>query len=135
MTSALVSAFVARVASTGIPTGEGVAPAGASRYAVVWAGAGSRRRVGDDNLGVLGDPFRDVEITGQVTCVGTTAEQARLVADIVSAAVLGHVLTVTGWVCQPITLDSDPPPIRRDDDVNPPLFVLPLLFEFRANPA
>lgn len=131
----LVAAFVAQAATSGVPVTDGEAPGGESRYAVVWAGAGTRRRVGDVNLGSLGVPFRDVEVTGQVTCVGTTAEQARMVADLITAAVLGVTLTVTGWVCQPVVLDSDPPPLRRDDDVSPPLFMLPLLFEFRANPA
>lgn len=134
MSSALASAFVEAVASSGIPTGDGEAP-NERRYAVVWLSGPTRRRLGDVNLGSPSEPFRDVEIRGQVSCVGTTAEQARLVADKVTAAILGRVLTVSGWACQPIGLDSDPPPLQREDDVEPPLFVVALPFEFRANPA
>lgn len=136
MSRAHVQAIVDAVTAQGARCKAGQAPDGGTPYAVVYANAPTRQRPGDPSLGSLGEPFRDLEIRFQVTCVGRVDGEARLVSEKVTAALLGRVLTVAGWVCQPIWQVSDPPPIQRDDDrPDYPLFYLPVSYELRSNPA
>jgi hypothetical protein len=68
-------------------------------------------------------PNSDIVVDFQLTCVGKTAEQALWLHDQARAAVDHVTPTVSGRTCWPIYADELPQPIRRDDQVNPPLFV------------
>ncbi len=71
----------------------------------------------------LADPVKDLEMDFQLTCVGSTVEQALWAADKARTAVDHITPTVSGRVCWPIWSDEAPPPVRRDTAVNPPMFV------------
>lgn len=82
--------------------------------------------------GSLEDPNADGELVVQVTCVGTTREQAEWVVD-KAMGLLGGI-TVSGRHIARVFLDSMPG-IRRDDDISPPLFVATPRFRIMTTPA
>ncbi len=57
----------------------------------------------------------------QVTCVGSTAEQADAIRDRCRGALLGVKVVVTGRATGPTDL-ADSQNVQRDSDVQPPLF-------------
>lgn len=94
---------------------------------VVWPSPG---------LGVtdtLDDPIADLFVGFQITAIGESAEQALWASDQAYAAINRVTPTVTGRVCRPIWGDDPPQPIRRDDAVNPPLFVAISLWSLRSS--
>ncbi len=68
-------------------------------------------------------PLGDLQMDFQLTCVGSSAEQALWCADKARTAINRAIPTVSGRVCWPIWADEQPQPMRRDDAVNPPKFV------------
>lgn len=84
--------------------------------------------------GSLGDRWRDLLVEFQVTCVGTGPEQTLDVAGKVSAVLLTQLPTITGRTVQPLWPVPSGESLRRDDDVNPPLFYLSLVFQMRTEP-
>jgi hypothetical protein len=106
----------------------GGAPAGAAPpYAVVYPDPGMPE-------GTLGDRHRDLLLEFQVTCVGTGPQQAQDVADRVRTVLLTLTPSVTGRMVQPLWQVVSGERVRRDDDVNPPLWYLPLIFQMRTGP-
>ncbi len=83
----------------------------------------------------LGDPIRDLVTSFQLTCVGTTAEQALWASDKARGAINRVTPTITGRDCWPIWSDDPPQPVRRDDAVNPPMFVAISLWSLRSSPS
>ena len=81
----------------------------------------------------LGDPVGYFTGTLQVTCVGETAEQALSVSDRVRARLSMPLIVAgrSGW--RPEELASQP--VRRDDDVTPPLFYATAQFRLRSTPS
>lgn len=68
----------------------------------------------------------------QPTCVGATAEQALWVGDAVHRALTAGPLDVegrTGWRVEP----DGGPPLRRDDDLTPPLWYLTPQYTIRSS--
>lgn len=61
-----------------------------------------------------------VEGRVQTTVVADSAEACRIIAARVRGSLLDVVPTITGRVCFPIRHD-DSQPVRRDDDVQPPV--------------
>lgn len=100
-----------------IPVSVGEAPAGANCCIVVWPSGGLQ--IPD----AIKTPTHDFEMDFQITCVGTTAEQALWVHDNARAVLDRQTPTVSGRTCWPIWADEQPQPVRRDDAVNPPLYV------------
>ncbi len=68
-------------------------------------------------------PLGDLQMDFQLTCVGSSAEQALWCADKARTAINRAIPTVSGRVCWPIWADEQPQPVLRDDAVNPPKFV------------
>jgi hypothetical protein len=106
----------------------GSAPAGqVPPYAVIYPDPGMPE-------GTLGDRHRDLLLEFQVTCVGTGQAQAQDVADRVRAVLLTWTPAVAGRTVQPLWQVVSGERVRRDDDVNPPLYYLPLIFQMRTGP-
>ncbi len=70
-----------------------------------------------------------------VHAIGVGPEQANWVADRVRDVLLNTALTVPGRRLYRVTQDAAPPPMSRDDDVTPPLYVQTLEFQLRSDPA
>lgn len=113
-----VDAIAALLTAANLPTTVGESPDDqATPYVVLYPNPGFP--VADN----LGTPNGDIIIDFQLTCVGTTAEQALWVHDRARAAIDHVTPTVAGRTCRPIYADEPPQPLRRDDQINPPLFV------------
>ena len=78
---------------------------------------------GDSVAESLKSPIGDMQIGFQLTCVGESVEQALWCHDKARAAVDHVTPTVSGRTCWPIWSDEQSQPVRRDDSINPPLFV------------
>lgn len=75
----------------------------------------------------IGEVDTDGVIRFQVTAVGRTAAEARVVADKTRAALTAPDLTVAGrWV--EVRSDSASSTVNRDDDIRPPLFYATTLY-------
>jgi hypothetical protein len=85
--------------------------------------------------GTLGDRHRDLLLEFQVTVVGTGTEQVLDVAGRVRSVLLTLLPAVAGRTVQPLWEIPNGEPIRRDDDLLPPLWYLPLTFQMRTEPA
>lgn len=107
----------------------GGAPAGASPpYWALYPDPGTPE-------GTLGDRHRDLLMEFQVTVVGSGAEQVLDVAGRVRTVLLTQLPTVAGRVVQPLWETPTGERVRRDNDVNPPVWYLPLIFQMRTEPA
>ncbi|NUP49008.1 MAG: hypothetical protein HOW97_17135 [Catenulispora sp.] len=96
--------------------------------AVVYAGPGLAS-------GPLGDRFADLQITFQVTAVGTGPEQALYIADAVKAALLATPApAVTGRAVWPLWQTGEQP-VQRDDTVQPALYIATAQYSMKSNPA
>lgn len=86
-------------------------------YAVVWPGMSTL------NGGTVAAPNADAAQTFQVSYVGKTAEQADALRDRGRAALLAAAaISVSGRTVGLVEL-ADSMPVRRDDDVTPPLYL------------
>ncbi len=113
--------------------GDGVAPK-SSTGAIVAPCAVLHMRPGGEMFSSVGCTDTDATISFQVTCVGKTAEQARIVADQVASELDGATLTVAGRevfrVRRPRGVVGGNP--ERDDDVTPPLFYIPAYYQLMS---
>lgn len=83
--------------------------------------------------GPVGDQHADADSVVQLTCVGSTREQTEALADKLRPVLLGP-LTVTGRRVMQSWLETSQP-IRRDDDLTPPLFVATEQVRYLTTPA
>lgn len=120
----LLDAQLPAAISVGIASGIGLNPP----YVVLYSDPGTPE-------GTLGDRYRDLLVEFQVTCVGSGPEQALDVAGKVRAVLLTQQPAISGRTVQPLWQEPSGEPVRRDDDVSPPLFYLPLIFQMRTEPA
>lgn len=113
-----------------IKVGDGVAPLSTDGE-IVAPCAVLHLRTGGEMFSSIGCVDTDAVIPFQVTCVGQTAEQARIVVDAVAGELDGASLTVSGRavyrVRRPRGVIGGAP--ERDDEVNPPLFYVPVLWQ------
>lgn len=110
-------AIVAQIAtSTGKNVGEAQAPTNETvPYAVVYP-------LSDESAeGSLSNPVEIAVWAWQVTCVGSTLDQAQWMQHKVRVALLGWTPTVAGLGTTPVNL-LDGAGVTRDDDIQPPLF-------------
>jgi hypothetical protein len=112
-------------ASVGVAIGSGVGLT--APYAVVYPDPGTPE-------GSLGDRYRDLLVEFQVTCVGAGPQQAMDVAGRVRTVLLTQLPVISGRVVQPLWQEPTGERLRRDDDVSPPLWYLPLIFQMRTEP-
>lgn len=112
-----------------IRVGDGVAPK-STDGAFVAPSAVLHFRPGGQMIDSVGCMGTDGIVPFQITCVGQTAEQARIVADFVATYLEGADLTVTGRAIYRVRRRS---PVggapERDDDVSPPLFYIPVQYQ------
>lgn len=122
-----VDAVTAALTAQGLTVYLGGAPAGQSApYCVLYPDPGMpvRASLADDRVNFI--------TVVQITCVGTTAEQALNYADRASSA-LSAPLPVTGRTAwRPEHLDGMP--VQRDDDVTPPVFYAVGRYRLRSTP-
>lgn len=86
--------------------------------------------------GPLGDRFADLQIEFQVTAVGAGPEQALYIADVVKAALLATPPPpVAGRAVWPLWQPAPPQPVRRDDTVQPALYIATAQYVIKSNPA
>lgn len=95
-------------------------------YVVVHAGPGMTD-------GTVGDRLRDMIQDLQTTCVGSTAEQALGLVDLVSSALDKVAPTVTGRSSHPMWMSTNPMPVRRDDSLINPVFFGVIGWRFRTS--
>lgn len=115
--------------SPAIRVGDGVAPQSTDGK-VVAPCAVLHMRTGGEMFGSIGCADSDATLPFQVTCIGKTAEQARIVADKVAGALDGATLTVTGRAIYRVRRPRGPigGAPERDDEVTPPLFYIPAYY-------
>lgn len=119
-------AVIATLETFDLPVGDAEKPAGDhDRYCVVYPVPGG------DLGGTLEEPDDDAELVYQVTCVGTTREQAEWVAD--KAIGLLDGVTVADRYTARVYLDSFSG-IRRDDSITPPKFIATPRFRLMTTP-
>lgn len=105
--------------------GEGPAVRPPAGYVVLYFDAGTPD-------GTLGDRHKDLLVEFQVTAIGVTPEQCRWAADKARTVLLTSIPVVAGRLVHPLWQVGSPPPMRRDDDVQPPLHVLPVSYQLRS---
>lgn len=117
-----------------VATAHPVAKAVLTALRVAWARVGDGVAPDDKTLpygvlyraggGALSGPLSDSHADGtpllQLTCVGSTAEQAAWLADKLRPTLLTRP-TVTGQKVMQVVLETSQP-VRRDDSTSPPLF-------------
>lgn len=109
-------AVKAKLATFGLTVGDGQAPASAPPYVVVYPIAGGA------TSGTLGDLDRHAELMFQVTCVGTTREQAEWLENKAMGLLGTGTVTITGRVVNRVSLDSFGG-VLRDDTKSSPLYM------------
>jgi hypothetical protein len=103
--------------------------AGDAPCLVVWSS------LGDIESSSLAHQRDYINLEFQLSAVGTGPEQATWIADKARAVLLPAALAVTGrqvWRIHPVQAPPDP---IRDDDVQPPLWVMPVRYTVRSGPA
>lgn len=98
-------------------------------YAIVYPLAGG------EFDGPLGCPDNDASLTWQVTCVGSTRKQCEWGADKVLAALIGARLAVAGRYLPRLYADMAQGGARRDDTVQPPVYIATPRFRAYSTPA
>jgi hypothetical protein len=97
-------------------------------YAAVYPGAGAPTR------GSLSGATSEVPWGFQVTAVGGDRSRCLWAVKKVDAVLLDQRLTVTDWSTSRIVREPGPD-MRLDEDVKPPRFWIPLLYQLTAAPA
>jgi hypothetical protein len=120
------SAVITRLQALGVAVGDAQAPTGNPPYCVVYQVAGG------DTYGPLAAQNDDAELIYQVTCVGTSREQAQWLADKTMGLLSG--ITVTGRSLPLVTVEMVPG-IQRDDKVSPPVFWAAPRFRLFSTPS
>lgn len=73
--------------------------------------------------GPLGCPDDDASLIWQVTCVGRDRPQCESIADRVNATLIGQPLSIPGRFVTRVRADMAQGGARRDDTVQPPVFI------------
>jgi len=119
-------AVITRLQALGVTVGDAQAPTGNPPYVVVYPVTGG------DTYGPLGAQNDDAELIYQVTCVGTSRQQAQWLADKAMGLLSG--ITVTGRSLPLVTVETVPG-VMRDDDVQPPIFWAAPRFRLFSTPS
>lgn len=123
-----------------VKIGDGVAPLRQANdpNSIVAPCAVLHMRAGGTVSGSLGVINTDAIFRFQVTAVGKTAREARVVADCVGAYIEGATITVEDRETVRIGRPPGSGPLmqpQRDDDVTPPLFYVPVEYRLWTVPA
>ena len=99
-------------------------------HVVVWASSGFALPTD------LGHVIGDIELSFQLTAIGATPEQAQWAADKARVAVNRVIVSdIDGDAFWPIWAEQASQPVRRDDQVQPPMFVATSRWVLRSTPA
>jgi hypothetical protein len=120
------AAVITRLQALGVTVGDAQAPNMAPPYVVVYQIAGG------DTYGPLGAQNDDAELIYQVTCVGTSREQAQWLVDKTLGLLSG--ISVSGRSLPLVTVEMVPG-IQRDDKVSPPVFWATPRFRLFSTPS
>lgn len=138
---AILAVLETAVMPDGAPVrvGDGVAPLRAQNdpNSVVAPCAVLHMRAGGSVTGSIGCINTDAIFRFQVTCVGRTAREARVLADTIGAYIEGAEVTVDGRETVRIGRPPGSGPIltpERDDDIVPPLFYVPVEYRLWTVP-
>lgn len=85
--------------------------------------------------GPLGCPDDDASLMWQVTCVGANRPQCEATVDRVNTLLIGQPLTVPGRFISRVWADMAGGGARRDDAVQPPVFVATPRYRVESSPA
>jgi hypothetical protein len=85
--------------------------------------------------GPLGCPDDDASLTWQVTCVGATRGQCEWAVDTVNALLIDQPLTVAGRHVSRVWADMAGGGARRDDQVQPPVFIATPRYRIDSSPS
>jgi hypothetical protein len=85
--------------------------------------------------GTLGCPDDDASLIWQLTCVGSTRRQCEWAADRALSVLVGTSLTVTGRFVSRVWADMAAGGARRDDTVQPPVFIATPRIRAMSTPA
>jgi hypothetical protein len=85
--------------------------------------------------GTLGCPDDDASLMWQVTCVGANRPQCESVVDRVNTILIGQPLVVPGRFISRVWADMAGGGARRDDAVQPPVFVATPRYRVESTPA
>ena len=84
--------------------------------------------------GTLGCPDDDASLIWQVTCIGATARQCEAAVDRANSVLIGQPLTIAGrFVCR-VWADMAGGGVRRDDTVQPPVFIATPRYRIDSTP-
>lgn len=123
------AALIAVLEDAGVIVGDAGAPAKPTKFA--WQGTPGRStflpyavvyELDQSFDGTLGCPDSDSDFSWQVTCIGSTRAECSTVRHAVNTALIGQSLTVAGRGVPRIRSDGGSA-IRRDESVNPTLFI------------
>lgn len=99
-------------------------------YAVLYLATGLAVRT---SLSGSSDDY--IDLSFQMTCVGGDQWRCLWAVDTVLTALLDRRLAVPGQTPTRIRQDGSAGPVRRDDQVSPPRFYVPLLLRVTSVPA
>lgn len=123
-------AVVDLLEAAGLSVSLGEAPASLNPpHVVVWPSSGFEMHTD------LGHPIGDLVLGFQLTGIGTTAQQAQWAIDKARVAVnrvtLDPIASYSFW---PIYAEQTSQPVRRDDQVVPPMYVATSRWVVRSTP-
>ena len=118
----------AKLATFGLNVGDGQAPAGAPPYVVVYPIPGGY------TTGTLADLDGDAALDFQVSCVGTTREQAQWLQNKTYGLLGVGTVTIAGRVVNRVSL-TDPGGVFRDDTKSPPFYTAVPRFRVLSTPS
>lgn len=84
--------------------------------------------------GPIGCPDDDASLTWQVTCVGATRSQCEAAADRANEVLIGQPLVVNGRHISRVWADMAGGGTRRDDTVQPPVFIATPRYRVESSP-
>lgn len=84
--------------------------------------------------GTLGEPSDDASFMYQVTCVGMTRPQCEAIVDNTNGLLVEQPLTVAGRYIMRVWCDMAGGGARRDDTVQPPVFIATPRYRVESTP-
>jgi hypothetical protein len=126
----MAEAIVSLLEGAGLSASLGEAPAVLNPpHVVVWPGGGF------ETFTDLGHPIGDMILSIQLTCVGASPQQAQWAADKARAAVSRVTIApISDYSFWPIYAEQASQPIRKDDQVTPPMYVAVSRWNVRSTP-
>lgn len=124
-----IDAIISALSATTIPIGDGEAPQNTEPpYAILYLVSGLPPE------GPLDDWQADLTLQFQLTCVGVTSEQARLVADLCSAVMVKENISIPGRRVMFIQQDGYTRDMREERSIPNPIFSTVVQYIVKTTP-